>query len=248
MAKAYSARCLVLKKTKLRETDLIVTMLSEDGTQIRAVANGVRKPGNRIGARLEPFAVVNVLLHEGRSLDTVREVRTLQTMSACREGLERPACASVIVELLEKLGRDGAPLEPRVFPMSLKALETIANEPIEYGALFVAAHMFKTMAMQGFTPATRACALCGNDIEKPSAFDVALGGVVCPDCQTKLGIRFQDTSNTIAWIDTLLYSTYEQLAALDACPQHVLLDLAQRWVREHLSLNIKSVVFLNDLY
>ena len=248
MAKAYSARCLVLKKTKLRETDLIVTMLSEDGTQIRAVANGVRKPGNRIGARLEPFAVVNVLLHEGRTLDTVREVRSELTMSACREGLERPSCANAIAELLEKLGRDGAPLEERIFPMSVKALETIACEPVEHGALFVAAHMFKTMAMQGFTPATRTCALCGKQLAQPSAFDVALGGVVCSDCQSRSSIRFQDSSALIAWVDTLLYSTFDQLASVESCPQRLLLDTAQRWVREHLSLNIKSAVFLNDLY
>lgn len=248
MAKAYNARCLVLKKTKLRETDLIVTMLSDEGMQIRAVANGVRKPGNRIGARLEPFAVVNVLLHQGRSLDTVREVTSELTMSACREGLERPACASVVAELLEKLGRDGAPLDGRVFPMSVTALETIAREPIEHAGVFVAAHIFKTVAMQGFTPSTRACAVCGKSVEHPSAFDVALGGVVCSDCQTKLGIRFQDASAQIAWVDTLLYSTFEQLAAIESCPQRLLLELAQRWIREHLSLNIKSVVFLNGLY
>ena len=56
MAKAYNERCIVLKHTKLGETDVIVTMLGGDGRQIRAVAKGLRKPGNRIGARLELFA------------------------------------------------------------------------------------------------------------------------------------------------------------------------------------------------
>ena len=55
MAKAYNERCIVLRHTKLGETDVIVTMLASDGSQVRAVAKGLRKPGNRIGARLELF-------------------------------------------------------------------------------------------------------------------------------------------------------------------------------------------------
>ena len=72
MAKAYNERCIVLKHTKLGETDAIVTMLASDGSQVRAVAKGLRKPGNRIGARLELFCEADLLLHEGKSLDIVR--------------------------------------------------------------------------------------------------------------------------------------------------------------------------------
>ncbi|MEG2982380.1 MAG: recombination protein O N-terminal domain-containing protein [Raoultibacter sp.] len=36
----YTARVIVLQKTKLGETDLILTLLAEDGAQIRAVAKG----------------------------------------------------------------------------------------------------------------------------------------------------------------------------------------------------------------
>ncbi|TLM78904.1 MAG: hypothetical protein FDZ70_03415 [Actinobacteria bacterium] len=67
----YSARALVLRKTKLGETDLILTLLAEDGRQLRAVARGARKPGSRFGARLEPGAVGDLLLHTGRTLDHV---------------------------------------------------------------------------------------------------------------------------------------------------------------------------------
>ena len=37
-------RVVVLRKTKLGESDLILTLLSSDGSQIRAVAKGARKP------------------------------------------------------------------------------------------------------------------------------------------------------------------------------------------------------------
>ena len=36
----YDARAIVLRKTKLGESDLILALLAEDGSQIRAVAKG----------------------------------------------------------------------------------------------------------------------------------------------------------------------------------------------------------------
>ena len=52
----YSLRALVLRRTKLGESDLILTLLSEDGSQKRAVAKGARRPKSSFAARTEPFA------------------------------------------------------------------------------------------------------------------------------------------------------------------------------------------------
>ena len=43
-SRTYRTKVLVLDKTKLKETDLILTMLDERGRQVRAVAKGARKP------------------------------------------------------------------------------------------------------------------------------------------------------------------------------------------------------------
>ena len=151
MAKAYNERCIVLKHTKLGETDVIVTMLGGDGRQIRAVAKGLRKPGNRIGARLELFAEADLLLHEGKSLDVVREVKTIATNASIREELERTAAASVETEFLEKLGREGVVLGERMYEMSAASMRTIAELPARKAAFIAAAFLFKAMAMQGLS-------------------------------------------------------------------------------------------------
>ena len=44
-------RVVVLRKTKLGESDLILTLLSSDGSQIRAVAKGARKPKSPFSTR-----------------------------------------------------------------------------------------------------------------------------------------------------------------------------------------------------
>lgn len=247
MAKAYNERCIVLKHTKLGETDVIVTMLASDGSQVRAVAKGLRKPGNRIGARLELFCEADLLLHEGKSLDIVREVKTVATNAAIRDELERTASASVAAEFLEKLGRDGVVLGERMYEMSAAALRSMAEHPAHTSALIAAAFLFKAMAMQGFAPATRECALCGTPIEQVRAFDVSFGGALCDACLARLGICTTIDPQAAAWIEALLFSTFPQIAQIEAYPEIELLDLAHMWVREHAGFDLRSIAFLKTL-
>ena len=127
---SYQATALVCRKTKLGETDTIVTLLASDGRQLRAVAKGLRKPGGRFGARLEPFAVVDLLLHEGRNLDIVTEARTVSTHSALREDFDRSAAAMVVVDLLDKVAVEGQ-AEPQLFAMATTTLDVMETAPLE---------------------------------------------------------------------------------------------------------------------
>lgn len=72
----YSLRALVLRRTKLGESDLILTLLSEDGSQKRAVAKGARRPKSSFAARTEPFCVIDAPVRDrARSLDILKEAR-----------------------------------------------------------------------------------------------------------------------------------------------------------------------------
>lgn len=246
MPGSYRARCLVLKKTKLGETDTILTMLERGGTQVRAVAKGLRKPGNRIGARLEPFSVADVLLHQGKSLDIVREARCVATNAPVRESLEKTAAGDVICEFLDKVSRDGAALDARVFPLSETAFSALAQGAPDQAGLFAAAHLFKAMAMQGYRPAFRRCAACGKPLEGFARFDVSAGGALCAACAPGGGTGVDPALAN--WADTLLRSTFADLGAVGStAPTRRLLDLAESWCREHLSLNLRAMGFLKTL-
>src|SRR5450756_700314 len=82
---SYPLRALVLRKTKLGEADLILTLLADDGRQVRAVAKGARKTKSRIGARAEPFTVLDLLLHEGRTLEVIGEAEIVASNDRIRQ-------------------------------------------------------------------------------------------------------------------------------------------------------------------
>lgn len=95
---------MVLRTQKLGEADRIIWLLTSEHGQIRAVAKGVRRTTSKFGARLEPFSVVDIQLHRGRSLDTIIQVETIashgELLAADYELYSR---ASVIVETADKL-------------------------------------------------------------------------------------------------------------------------------------------------
>jgi DNA repair protein RecO len=156
-----STTVIVCKKTKLAETDLIITGFSEQGRQVRAVAKGARKPGSRLGAHLELYAVVRLLLHKGRSLDTVVEAQSVASNASCRADVLHSAGAAVIVELLDKVSADAAD-DPRLFAMTAAALDSVGAVGESGVMLVCAAAILKLSAQIGLRPSLQHCVACGQ--------------------------------------------------------------------------------------
>ena len=170
----YRARVLVIRKTKLGETDLILTMLAEDGSQLRAVAKGARKPSGAFASRLELFCEADVLLVRGRSLDIVKEARLICGNAQVRESLERASAASVMVELLDRATQPDLP-SPKLFPMTHAALAALAAANVAHAPAICAAHLLKTFAFAGVRPTLAECSLCGEPLAAGEERSAAAG-------------------------------------------------------------------------
>jgi DNA repair protein RecO (recombination protein O) len=245
-----------LKKTKLGETDLIVTLFSEAGRQIRAIAKGARRPGSKLGSHLELYSVVDLLLHTGKSLDVITEARSWRTNEACRRDVEHSAAAAVVVELLEKVSRDND-VEARLFSLSLEALRCIGDVERCGLELIAAAHILKTAAQLGYRPALDSCAVCGSPIDVREGtqhpFSMLEGGIQCPTCRRS---GYLDTtvimdSLRIIWARTLLQSRFRDLEQYCG-PEYAdigiqMLYFAQDWLHAHSIAKLKSLDFLVNL-
>lgn len=159
----YRARVLVIRKTKLGEADLILTMLAEDGSQLRAVAKGARKPSGAFASRLELFSEADVLLVRGKSLDIVKEARLVCGNAQVRESLERASAASPMAELLDRATQPDLP-SPKLFPMTHAALGALAAADVANAPAICAAHLLKTFAFAGVRPTLAECSLCGDSL------------------------------------------------------------------------------------
>lgn len=245
---AYPLTALVLRKTKLGETDVILTLLADDGCQVRAVVKGLRKPGSRFGARLEPYAVVDLLLHTGRSLEVVSEARTVSTHSALREDLDRSAAASVVADLLDKISLEGQ-TEPRLFALTSTTLTVMETAPRESLPALVIAFLLKALAMHGYRPELESCSTCACEASASTSFSMASGGLLCPACGELDAAALNVPCEATAWLAKLLGARMAEIASLDMPPAAVAdcFDVVRSFVGYHVHARLKALDFYAGL-
>lgn len=247
--KTYKVRAIVLRKVKLGEKDLIVTMLGETGELVRAVAKGARKPGGSFAARAELFATLDCMLARGKNLDVLADARFADTGGRRAFGLEQAACASSIAELLCNVAQEGLE-HPRLFDMAAASFSTVAaSDPAEALAV-TAASLLKMLATAGFRPSVDQCVMCGQPLEQGDGSGWATvsfedGGVVCADCAPQANaVRIEQS--TLDWSKALLYTRFADVAAMGVpvSASFSVLQFARQWARTHTSRDLRSLDFL----
>ncbi len=182
MQKLYRDDAIVLRTHPLGEADRIITLLTRRHGKVRAVAKGVRRTGSRFGARLEPFGLIDVQLHRGRSLHTINQVVTIETFAqAISTDYSRFTAASAMLETTDRLTDDAVDPSPRGFLMLVGALRAMAAGAIP-PPLVLDSFLLRTLAMAGWAPELRACASCGAP-GPHHGMDVRAGGLVCDSCR-----------------------------------------------------------------
>jgi DNA repair protein RecO (recombination protein O) len=242
---SYPLRALVLRKTKLGEADLIVTLLAADGRQVRAVAKGARKTKSRFGARVEPFAVADLLLHTGRSLEIIAEAETVASHEALRTDYDRMTAAGVVVDLLDKISVEGQG-EPQLFEMSNVTLDVMETAPLDAVPLLVGAFLLKALAMHGYRPSLDECACCAGDTSDATRFSPRTGGCLCDGCSPEDPTALRMSPDARAVMRALLRSRMAEVQTLgvDDALRDEVLRLVVAYTGYHVPARLKAL----DMY
>jgi DNA repair protein RecO (recombination protein O) len=99
-------QAIVLRSYPFGEADRVVVLLSPNNGKIRTVAKGVRKTKSRFGGRLEPFTHVDLILYEGRNLDTITQVAVLEPFPRLRADLDAVIAAGTMVEAADAVAQE----------------------------------------------------------------------------------------------------------------------------------------------
>lgn len=175
----YREQALVLRTYKLGETDRICHLLSTGQGKVRAVAKGVRRPGSRFGARLEPYSFVDVQLHTGKSLDVISQAELVRSFADVRADWVRSACGQAMVEAADRVAQEGE-RNVGLFLLLRDGLVTLDDDPLEPASV-LDAYLLRLASVAGYHPTLTACAACGAPGDH-AAFNLAAGGSLCPTC------------------------------------------------------------------
>ncbi|GAB3673763.1 DNA repair protein RecO [Angustibacter aerolatus] len=177
----YRDEAVVLRTHSLGEADRIVTLLTREHGQVRAVAKGVRRTSSRFGSRVEPFTYVDVQLYRGRSLDTVTQVETIHPYGErLVADYPRWTAGQAMLETAGRLTEEGQP-SVQQFLLLVGGLRTLAGGERD-ASLVLDAYLLRALAVAGWAPSCTDCARCGAP-GPHRAFAVAAGGAVCPECR-----------------------------------------------------------------
>jgi DNA repair protein RecO (recombination protein O) len=232
----YRDQGVVLRTWKLGEADRIIVLATAGHGKVRAVAKGVRKTKSRIGGRLEPLTNVSLLMYEGRELDIVSQVETIDHFRAIRDDLERMTDALALLEVVDQVAQERA-----AYQMLVGALRALAECR---APLLVPAFFWKLLSLEGAHPVLGQCARCRLSGEQVDlvAFDLVEGGALCRSCRRGLPM----SAEALALIRRILEGGLT--GALAESPGRAVSEvtaLATWSMEQHLERRLRSVRLLN---
>ncbi len=244
------AQVVVLRKTKLGESDLILHMMDASGSALEAIAKGARKPTSANSARLELFNSAQVSFARGKNLDIVRETRLLQSHEQILADPVRFATASVMAEAAD--GCIQPELEvPRLFPMTQVAFAAVDRSQEQQAPLLVAAYLLKLTGLLGMRPSLLTCAGCGEPLAGTAGgkmrFSYGDGGALCGECAQVLSTA-PVSAAVLLRAGWLLGAAFEDILQASAGAEAWdVLQLAHQWFAHQTSLRLRSLPAFHSL-
>lgn len=229
---------IVLRGYPFGEADRVVVLLSPNNGKIRTVAKGVRKTKSRFGGRLEPFTHVDLILYEGRNLDTITQVAVLEPFPHLRSDLAAVVAAGTMVEAADAVAQeDEAAI--RLFLLLQRGLKTL--EAGERSPDLITSFLLKLADVVGVAPSLLQCASCGR-VDGLHRFSFAGGGSICDRCRVDGTVRLRQ--GVTEYLAALAVSELSALPPLDATMSTEAKGIARRFVEYHLDRKLISLAVM----
>ncbi len=230
---------IVLRSFPFGEADKVVVLLSPNNGKLRTVAKGIRKTKSRFGGRLETFSHVDLVLYEGRNLDTITQVEMIEAFHALRSDLDRVVSAGAMVEVADAVAQENE-TSVRLFLLLQRGLRALDASPAHPD--LITSFLLKAADTIGVAPSLDQCAGCGrtDDLRK---FSFAAGGVLCARCRTAGAYSLRD--GLTGYMARLASADLSELP--DAEGQFVgeARGVARRFIEYHLERQIQSLAVLD---
>jgi DNA repair protein RecO (recombination protein O) len=230
---------IVLRSFPFGEADRVVVLLSPNHGKLRTVAKGIRKTKSRFGGRLEPFSHVDLVLYEGRNLDTITQVAMIEPFHDLRSDLDRVVMAGAMVEVADAVAQENES-SVRLFLLLQRGLRALEAGPAHTDLL--TAFLLKAAETIGVAPALEHCAGCGRR-HGLTRFSFPAGGVLCEQCRTAGAYSLRE--GLTRYLAELANSDLAELPDADEALAGEARGVARRFVEYHLERQIQSLAVLD---
>jgi len=183
------SEAIVLRQYSLGDSDRIVVFITREFGKIRAVAQGAKKPKNRLAGRLEPLNYIRLEFYarEGRDLSQVRQVELIHSYLGKNPTLKQLCSFSYFAEIVNEIVQDNQPNIP-LFRLILASLEAGKKSPPNPS--LVRYFEFWCLKLSGLLPNYDYCSNCGKCVKDEGFFArLEAGQGLCNTCARGRGLK-----------------------------------------------------------
>ncbi len=246
MADVTVTRGVVLRETLTKETDKVLTLLSEDMGKITVIARGARRKTCKFAACAQPLAYSEWTLYQYGAWRYAREGSTLELFDGLRADLEALALGFYMAELTETVSPEEVPVQEllRHLLNGLFALSKL-RKPTE---LVKPAFELRLLCLAGYEPLADACALCGEPAPEAPVLDTVQGVIYCKKCAPS-GTGRSLCRDSLAALRHIVYGDPKRLYSfrLGLDPLKRLQSAAESFVFSQLERNFNTLDFYKSL-
>lgn len=230
--RTYRATGLTLRRSPLREADLLTVMYTREYGKLELLARGAQRLTSKLMGHLEPLTLVRVSLARGRSMDQITEAEVINGFPAAKHGYENAARGLYVAELVDGFSALSAANE-ELFSLAVQTLDVLGAAPDPDLALRY--FDLQLLRLSGFMPELYHCVECGEDLEpEQHRYAAGAGGTLCVDCgPTEVVVR--PLSLGALKLLRLLHRT----RSVGELPQLAISPSLEREVRETLSVTLQ---------
>jgi len=243
----YQTEAVIIKKTKLREADRILTLYTPDMGKIQAVARGVRRPKSKMAGHLELLTHSLVSLARGRNLDTITGSQTINSFLPLKSDLWLISYALYIIELVNQFTAEQDENRP-LFQLLLKTMHNLCQS--DNKAITLRYFEINLLGEVGYRPQLQQCVACHSLLEPiTNSFCPGAGGMLCPDCSYHEQLTYPLSVNALKVLRLLQSGQYETINRLrmNAKLSHELEMIMRNYIKYLLEREIKSITWLDTL-
>jgi len=193
LKKSFMTEAINLKNYPLNDNDSIVVMFSKTKGLMRAVAKGVKKPKSKLGARVQMFIANELMLLEGKNLDTIAQAQSLNTFSKIRGDLDKLSYSMYVAELVNNFCSNDYNKDENykeIYDLIFSAYEKIAVANTKEEILLITLKFqIKLMNFLGWGLDFDYCSKCQKDIEddinQSCFYSFSLNSFLCANCSSQ---------------------------------------------------------------
>jgi DNA repair protein RecO (recombination protein O) len=219
-----TVRGLVLRVNPYKDTDAILTLLTEDQGKLTVKARGLRRKNSPLIAPCQLLAYGEYTLFSYKGMYTVNEAHSIELFQGLHKDIVALSLGTYFAQVADVVSLEDAP-NGEILSLILNCLYAIASTQKSH-LLIKSVFELRCAALSGYEPDLSGCGHCGADT--PQYLDISQGILECATCRdpNSKGIRYPVTESMLAAMRYICACHPKKLFAFHAGSE-TLLSLSQ---------------------